>query len=250
MLEADGAYMTSFEENVHNTVRISLLGGFRFSVNHEPLRTPGCVQRLVAYLALYAPATRAMAAGVLWPNVDERRAQASLRTCIWQLHRQCPGLLSSGGNDLALPKHVSIDLLDLEERAERILNEPGNVPIADLSAEPIGGELLPGWYEDWVLDQRERSRQLRLHALEAAAEELFNRNRIGPAVDTALKAISAEPLRESAHRLIIRIHLAEGNASEAVQHFLGYSHMLRHELGIAPSPLMQHLVSGWIPRRV
>ena len=39
------------------------------------------------------------------------------------------------------------------------------------------GELLPDWYDDWVLLERERFRQLRLHALDALCDDLTRAGR-------------------------------------------------------------------------
>jgi DNA-binding SARP family transcriptional activator len=58
-----------------------------------------------------------------------------------------------------------------------------------------------------------------------------------------LAAVSAEPLRESAHRELVEVHLAEGNVAEAVRQYDVYRHMLRRQLGLAPSPVMRRLVA-------
>ncbi len=99
-------------------------------------------------------------------------------------------------------------------------------------------------YEDWVLRERERLRQLRLHALEELGLHLLLRERFGEAVDVALRALAAEPLRESANRLLIRIHLAEGNRIEARRHYDRYAELLLTELGELPGDA----VTGLLPR--
>src|SRR4029079_7200585 len=60
-------------------------------------------------------------------------------------------------------------------------------------------DLLPDWYDEWVVLERERFRQLRLHALEALCERLVAAGRRGEAVQAGLAAVAGEPLRESAH---------------------------------------------------
>jgi DNA-binding SARP family transcriptional activator len=102
--------------------------------------------------------------------------------------------------------------------------------------------LLPGWYDEWVLLAQEQFRQLQLHVLEVAGEELLSREKPVPALWAALDAVDAEPLRESAHRLVIRIHIAEGNISEAIRHYLRYSSLLHEELGVQPTKQLQELV--------
>jgi DNA-binding SARP family transcriptional activator len=89
--------------------------------------------------------------------------------------------------------------------------------------------------------ERERFRQLRLHALEALCEQLTLDGRFGQAVDAGLAAVAAEPLRESAHRVVISAYLAEGNKVEAVRQFKFYQQLARQELDVQPSALMRDL---------
>jgi DNA-binding SARP family transcriptional activator len=226
------------------SLRVKLLGGFYLWRDTEPVQTSGNAQRLIAFLALNMPAPRDFVAGHLWPDVLERRARASLRTCIWQLQRSCPDLLRAEGENLLLGGMVQVDAIELDRRALQILENPSSAVLSDLRCEFRGDELLPGWYDDWVLVERERSRQLRLHALEAAAREFMAQGRAGAAMQLALTAAFVEPLRESCHRLIISIHLAEGNGAEAVRHYLDWRSLLRRELGIGPSSQITNLVDG------
>jgi DNA-binding SARP family transcriptional activator len=105
-------------------------------------------------------------------------------------------------------------------------------------------ELLPGWYDDWVLVERERHRQLSLHALESLCEHLTACGRYGAAVLAGLAAVDREPLRESAHRALIRVHLAEGNAGEAIRRYRLYEGIAARDLGVGPSPMMRSLLRG------
>jgi DNA-binding SARP family transcriptional activator len=113
----------------------------------------------------------------------------------------------------------------------------------------LPGDLLPGWYDDWVLLERERLRQLRMHALEALAEKYAAAARYGDAVQAAYAAVRAEPLRESAHRTVVRVHLAEGNVAEAVRAYESFQAMLADEIGAAPTPQMCRLIDSLPGRR-
>jgi DNA-binding SARP family transcriptional activator len=55
--------------------------------------------------------------------------------------------------------------------------------------------------------------------------------------------VAIDPLRESSHRQLIRIHVAEGNYSEALRQYRSYEQLIHTELGLAPSPLLVSLVS-------
>jgi DNA-binding SARP family transcriptional activator len=226
------------------SMRVKLLGGFYLWRDAEPVQTPGTAQRLIAFVALNSPAPRDFVAGRLWPDVHEGRAKGSLRTCIWQLQRSCPEILRSEGENLLLSGKTQVDAIDFNNRALQILQDPSSAVLSDLNRELTGDELLPGWYDEWVLAERERSRQLRLHALEAAAGEFMAQGRAGAAMHVALTAALVEPLRESCHRLIISIHLAEGNGAEAMRHYLAWRGLLGKEMGIAPSNQITNLVDG------
>jgi DNA-binding SARP family transcriptional activator len=122
---------------------------------------------------------------------------------------------------------------------------------SDLGAtafETLSRDLLPGWYDDWVLIEAEDWRQLRLHALEALAARLTAAGRWGEAAHAASAAVRAEPLRESAHAALIQVHLAEGNQSEAVREFTRYRALLHAELGLEPTPRLRRLLHG-LPSR-
>ena len=112
----------------------------------------------------------------------------------------------------------------------------------DLDEGELAGDLLPDWYDDWVLIERERLRQLRLHALESLAIRRLDAGRYGEAAVAALAAVSIEPLRESAQRVLIRIHLAEGNVGEAVRQYRLYRNLLSDEMGLYPSEQIETLL--------
>jgi DNA-binding SARP family transcriptional activator len=87
-----------------------------------------------------------------------------------------------------------------------------------------------------------RIRELRLHALEALTARLIDAARYAEAVDAALIAVASDPLRESAHRAVVRSYLAEGNYGAALRQYQRYRAVLRAELDVEPSPAMLELV--------
>ena len=203
---------------------------------------PRAVQRLVAHLCLARRTTRTAVAGRLWPDVPEDHAHGSLRSALWRLNRVAPGLVETSGGALRLAADVRVDVRDLTDWARRATAPPagpGDVAVPDPA---LLGDLLPVWYDDWVLLERERLRQLRMQALEAVAARLASLGRFCEALETAHTAIRAEPLRESAHRTVVGVHLAEGNLAEAVRAFEFFRTMLEEELGVPPSERITRLV--------
>ena len=230
------------------TTRVSLLDGFRVSVDDVRAETtvralPRGVQRLIAHLGLSGRPARGAIAGQLWPDVPEPLAHGSLRSALWRVQKALPGLVDVSGGAVTLAADVRVDVRELVDWAHSVLDPGVRVDRIDTPATALGGELLPGWYDDWVLLERERLRQLRMHALEVLADRLVHAGRYGEAVQAAYAAARDEPLRESAHRAIVRVHLAEGNLAEAMRAYHGFRDALARELGVAPTRQMQDLVS-------
>lgn len=228
---------------------LHLLGGFRLELAGTTVDVPVNGQRLLAYLTIRGAVPRADVAGTLWPDVSEHNAFGSLRTTMWRLHRAGAVLIETVGAGLALSKAVVTDVQVFSDTAHTVLHRPApaaepDSAVLEAEVKSLAGtsELLPGWYDDWVIYERERLRQLRLHTLEALAMRLSAQRRFGEALDTALEAIRLEPLRESAHRVVVGIHLAEGNLAEAVRHFRFVRTLLRDELGVEPSAALCDLL--------
>jgi DNA-binding SARP family transcriptional activator len=231
---------------------VALLDGFTLDLpGRRPSSAaddlPRAVQRLVAHLCLAPRLTRTATAGRLWPDVPEDHAHGSLRSALWRLNKAAPGLVESSGCALRLAPGVRVDVRDLDEWARRAVTSSGETVDVALPDPALLGDLLPGWYDDWVLLERERLRQLRMRALEAVADRLATLGRHGEALQAAHAAVRAEPLRESAHRLVVRIHLAEGNTAEAVRAYGFFRTLIETELGLPPSELMTRLVQH-VPR--
>jgi DNA-binding SARP family transcriptional activator len=205
---------------------------------------PRAVQRLVAHLCLAPRLTRTATAGRLWPDVPEDHAHGSLRSALWRLNKAAPGLVESSGCALRLAPGVRVDVRDLGEWTRRAVAPSGEAADVVLPDPALLGDLLPGWYDDWVLLERERLRQARLHALEAVAARLAAAGRHAEALDAAFLAVRAEPLRESAHRTLVEVHLAEGNLADAVRVYDSFRAVLWEELGVSPTQRMTDLVRG------
>jgi len=155
--------------------------------------------------------------------------------------------LSVSATELALSPAVRIDLREAQVCARRLLAADGVLSPADRrgdTAVPLSLDLLPGWYDEWVLTEAESWRQLRLHALEALSVRLSAVACHSEAIMAALAAVSADPLRESARSVLIRAYLAEGNRSDALREFDRYRHLLRRSLGVEPAAALRALVGA------
>lgn len=231
--------------------RLSLLGGFDLSCCAGSVRLSPSGQRLLAFLALHRhrPVPRTLLAERLWAYSDPRHAASNLRSALWRLPRpHDQPLVVTGQTALELAPHVRVDLWETEAQAGALTgDEEPSGPDDDLR-EALGRDLLPEWAEDWLLVEQEAFRQLRLHALEALSALLRRAARYPAALTAALTALRAEPLRETAHRAVIEVHLAEGNAAEALRQYQVYRRLLADELGLGPSPALRRLVMPLLGR--
>jgi DNA-binding SARP family transcriptional activator len=229
-------------------LRVDLLGGFRLLAGEEQVPVSGGSERLLSFIALCGQAVpRTLMAGTLWPDRPERRAYASLRSALARLEGVGRQILDIGVTEVRLNPAAGVDIDEARSLARRILDPGTPTPDEDLCAatvETLSAGLLPGWYDDWVVHEAEDWHQLRLHALEALADDFSRTGRFADAVAAAGAAVRAEPLRESAHAALIRAHLAEGNQAEALRDFEHYEHLLDAELGLRPTPLVSELVAG------
>ena len=226
-------------------VQLGLLGAFSLHVGEEPLPLPMNAQRLVCFLALHdGLLLRQHVAGSLWGDTTERHASGSLRSALWRLGHPTHPLVEIADPHLRLSPLVAVDLYASEALARAILD--GSYELGDdaIDERLLSLDLLPDWTEDWVLMKREYHKQLRLRALEALCLQLGEVGRFGQAVQAGILAVSAEPLRESAQRALITVHLAEGNVAAAVDQYDSFSQLLGDELSLSPSPEMQELMKG------
>ena len=225
--------------------RIQLLGGFDITRGGRQTLLGPTSERLVALLACRAtPLPRHLTAGLLWPDCAESRAKANLRSAVYRVTSSHPGLIMSSSRQVGLVPSAYVDFRIAVAAAQRIIAGSMEDPCAAVR-EALSRDLLPCWYEDdWVIEEREVFRQNRLHALEILCLTLTKLGRYGEAVDAALAVVRAEPLRESAHRALIKVHLHEGNYGEALRQYERCRTLLYDELGIDPSPRLQDLVFG------
>jgi DNA-binding SARP family transcriptional activator len=211
---------------------------------------PASSQRLLAFAALRGkPLARTYVAGHLWLDSTEQRAAASLRSALWRLNRAAGEVVWASGRELGLCEWVDVDVRAASAAAQEVLRGRGRVR-AELAAALIDSDdVLPDWYDDWVDTERERFRQIRLQALERLCERLTAERRFGEALGAGVAALRAEPLRESAHRVMIGLHLAQGNLGEAVRQYEACERLMTDELGVKPSPETSQLIDDGVRAR-
>ncbi|MBT2443672.1 bacterial transcriptional activator domain-containing protein [Streptomyces sp. ISL-36] len=147
---------------------------------------------------------------------------------------------------LRLAPLVEVDLRAVRSLAQDAVGDGPPPADPESLVATLGEELLPRWQDEWLVLERERWDHVRLHALESVAQRLQRDGEYLAAFQTALTAAEIDPIRETAQRILIEIHLAEGNRACAVKRYKEYRRLLHRELAVEPSPLMTRLVQGVI----
>jgi DNA-binding SARP family transcriptional activator len=219
-----------------NGMLLRLLDGFALECDGSPLPLTLSGQYVIAYAALRGKSLRRNVAKALWSDVSCEQATASLRTAIWRLQRTCGSALRVEPLTIELSQDVVVDVRGIAPSDETtVLRMP--------TQSQLRGALLPGWYDDWVGFERERFHQLRLNALQELADRFLKERRYAASLEIATACVNAEPLSEAAHRAVARVHLAEGNFSEAVDHIEAFRRLVHDEVDSEPSGQMMAILA-------
>jgi hypothetical protein len=218
---------TQAQPGARHAVRV--LGSFTLVSDGAAVPLGVDSRRLVAYLAVHPrPQEHAALAADLWPGVPAAAGQRLLIDAATAVG--IPTLFSDGDltGPLSLAADVQVDLTDALGLVRALPEIPAtDSPDIDL----LSADILPGWTAAWIAVERERFRQLRLHALEERSLRLSAAGRHAEAVKLAEMAVRTAPSRESARRALIEAHLAQGNIAAAVAEYDAYEELLRSSVG-------------------
>jgi len=98
------------------------------------------------------------------------------------------------------------------------------------------GDAFEGLYADWAVQERERLRFVFLECLRCQMQHLASQGDYVSAISCGARILKLDPLQESVHRALIRLHLERGNRGLAAKQFEMCRRLLRTELGIQPEP--------------
>lgn len=237
---------------------LRMLGGWQLCLDEAVATVTTRERRVLSLLALRGERSRVSLARTLWPDSEESRAYGNLRAAVWRIQRLQGGLLQEGQGALRLAPQVRVDVHQLRAIAHQLTADAR--PTASADAPRVVGhdqlllilssdELLPAWDDDWVAEERALLHQLRLRALEDLTAYLLDRADVDGALQAAMRAVTIDPLRESANRALILVHLADGNHAEAVRVYRSLKRRLSDELGVCVSRQIVSLIQSIHPSR-
>ena len=226
---------------------IGLLGGFHLSAPDGAFTMLGSsrAEKLLAFLLLHLglPKRRQQVAALFWPDSTDSQSQTNLRRELHRLRGLLPRadeLLTINDTTLGLRGDlVSLDVTSFEadlDEAARALDPVKRLGHLESADRHYQGELLPGFYEEWVEVERDRLRQRHVGALAALVRELETKRDYDSALGQAGRLVRLEPLLESACEALMRLHALNGDRASAMNAYQEFALRLEVEYGAEPGP--------------
>jgi DNA-binding SARP family transcriptional activator len=203
---------------------------------------------LLAFLAYHAETAhpRDRLVELLWPDQPVDAGRNSLSTALWTLRKLLDGagdepVLQTDRDTLRVASdRVRTDVADFEALLERAARAgPDEARILDEALRLYRGELLLGHFEPWVAVEQHRLAERFFLGVRRLADRRQAEGDLDGALATARRAVSADPLREEAHCLVMRLHLAAGQPVEVVRQYRELERLLLGELEVRPGPEAQ-----------
>jgi DNA-binding SARP family transcriptional activator/predicted ATPase len=213
-------------------------------------------QALLAFLALPPGRShpREKLASLLWGGMREPQARRGLRQSLFTLRKavggETPALLTDGETVALDPTAVEVDVAEFERQIA-----DGTPAALDRAATLYRGELLEGLalqeapFEEWLLGERDRLREL---ALEALAKLLQHQRTTGApeaALQTGLRLLALDPLQEPVHRAVMRLYVQLGRRASALRQYQLCTGILERELGVEPETATRRLYQDILRQR-
>lgn len=240
------------------TLRVSLFGDVRVvhPKTHQPMKLTRVIKGLLAFLLLQRGRshTREALAGTLWGGHGESQARGCLNTALWRLRRTLEPESCDRGTFLESGAYGEVgfnfdsdhwlDVSDFEDRVSHVLDSEEGSGVTEDFEEALclyRGDLLEGYYDDWVLGRREHYRDIYLNALIHLMGHHRAQGNPERSIDYGHQILSLEPLREEIHREVIRIHIEFDQRALALRQYEACRQTLKEELGVSPMDETQAL---------
>src|SRR5579862_9196866 len=182
----------------------------------------------------------------LWPDAAPADARNNLSVALSSLRNQFEPPTETAGSVIQAdrqavgvnPTAISTDVADFERglaTADRAPNDNERIALLEAALAHYAGPLLPGFYEDWLAEERRRLAERYHGGLRALVRLLVQCQDLNRALDWVRKAVAADPLREETNRDLMRLLVATGQPSAALQQYRELETRLKQDLDAAPS---------------
>ena len=229
-------------------LRIGTLGGLSLTLDGRPVDdlVSRRTEALLVYLACARrPQSREALADLLWDERDQTQAAGNFRVIVNSLRRSLGAFVEANRYSIGmnLASAFTLDMADFEAAAQAALRDASKPDRALLfqAAGLYRGDFLAGLslpegrrFEEWVMLERERLRRLQIEVLDALVDAAGRDRHHRAGVDLATRLLQIDPLRESAHRKLMRFHARLGERSSALAQYQACARVLKEELDVPP----------------
>jgi len=211
----------------------------------------GCLAFARLVLDRHHAISRDVLAEALWPQKLPRAWESALAAILSKLRGTLArsGLSKSdvlstalGCYQLQLPRSAWVDVeaaaeaihtAEIARRGGRLAKVYGPAHVAyQIARRPF----FPGEDSPWVDEHREKLATIFVRSCEVLAEFYLWNEEPSLAVESAKEAVTREPFRETAHRLLMKGYQAAGNRAEALRAYERCRQLIAEELGADPAP--------------
>src|SRR5579883_673632 len=233
------------------TLHIRLLGEFNLTYADRQVTSLNTLrlQSLLAYLVLHrdVPQQRQHLAFLFWPDATEAQARNNLRQLLYQLRQAFPPVeqfLSADIHTLHWHLVTSFYLdvaafeqtLALADAATRRNDQQALQNALEQAGRLYRGDLLPSCYDEWILPERERLRQLHLQALENLLRLFEGQGNIASSIRLAQRLLALDPFSEDLYRRLMRLFALNNDRASALRVYHTCVSTLQREMGVEPDP--------------
>ena len=215
---------------------------------------------LIAFLAVHAgaPQARQWIAGLFWPDSTDAQALTNLRRELHNLRHVLadePSLVVTS-RDLCWcdseMTHIDVRIFDSERKAALAAAAAGDsegiLAHAACAIAQYGGDLLPGSYDDWVLDARAELERQCVGLCDLLCATRARSSDLAGAVDAARRRIQLQPLEEAGYRTLMLLQADLGDRAGAVSTYHHCASVLERELGVVPGPATRQALQRLMAR--
>jgi DNA-binding SARP family transcriptional activator/tetratricopeptide (TPR) repeat protein len=201
---------------------------------------------LAAFLILHAgvPQMRGRIAEMFWPDSPEAQARTNLRRELHNLRLALaddPSLVveptTLTWSDTGSCR-VDVRIFEMERRAALVALGAGEIaPFmahAELALAEYRGDLMPGSYEDWVLEHREVLARACVALCDEYVRECRSTGDPARALPVARRRVQLQPLEETGYRILMELQADDGDRAAAVSTYHRCADLLERELGVSP----------------
>jgi DNA-binding SARP family transcriptional activator len=236
-------------------LRLTLLGGFEVRTESGcPLTIPRKkAQMLLTYLAMHPRQShlRDKLATLLGDDAPAEQARLSLRQALFAIRQTLPidPTLLDEDHVAFAAEAVRVDVGEFEQGARS--NDPHEL---ERAAALYQGELLEGirpgsaQFEEWLRTERDRLHELALEAFAKLLAYQMNLEDAEPAIQTALRLLSLDPLQEVTHRALMRLYARHGRRAAALRQYQLCVDVLQRELGVEPEEATKQVYRELLPQ--